>query len=105
VAVIARYDWPDYWPNLMDDLISMLRQGSTDQLEGAMEVVTEMVREEFGPDQLPTIASSLLPTLLDILRNESVSLPLYQEYQDGGFGLRSTMISRPVTDTFGRSSG
>ena len=74
VAIIAKYDWPDYWPNLMDDLVSMLRQGTPDQLEGAMDVVTEMVREDFGPDQLPTIASSLLPTLLDILRNEEVSL-------------------------------
>lgn len=72
MAVIAKYDWPDHWPNLMDDLVSMLRQGNSDQLEGAMEVVTEIVREDFGPDQLPTIASSLLPTLLDILRNEQV---------------------------------
>lgn len=62
----------------MDDLVSMMRQGNSSQLEGAMEVVTEMVREDFGPDQLPTIASSLLPTLLDILRNEQVSYLLTQ---------------------------
>lgn len=72
VATIAKYDWPDFWPTLMDDLIGLLKHGSEGQLEGAMDVVTELVREDLGQDQLPAIASNLLPALLDILRNTEV---------------------------------
>lgn len=56
----------------MDDLVTMLRLNDSLQLEGAMDVITELVREDLGPDQLPTIASGLLPTLLDLLRNPQV---------------------------------
>lgn len=57
----------------MDDLVGLLRQGSADQLEAALQVVTDLVKEDLSQDQLPAVASNLLPTLLDVLRNDQVS--------------------------------
>lgn len=63
----------------MEDLLQLLRQGSPDQLESALQAITELVKEDLGQDQLPAIASNLLPTLLDILRNEQVCVYWLQD--------------------------
>jgi hypothetical protein len=36
VAKIAHQDWPEQWPDLMDALVQLLRDGSPDQVHGAL---------------------------------------------------------------------
>ncbi|CAG8484251.1 115_t:CDS:10 [Racocetra fulgida] len=40
ISKIAHNDWPDYWPDLLDLLISLLKTGSPEQVHGAMRVMT-----------------------------------------------------------------
>ncbi|RUS35307.1 hypothetical protein BC938DRAFT_472866 [Jimgerdemannia flammicorona] len=40
VSKIAHNDWPEQWPNLFDLLLVHLKGGSTEQVHGAMRVLT-----------------------------------------------------------------
>jgi hypothetical protein len=57
----------------MSDLITLLRQGSKEQTEGALHVVVELMKETLDEDQLPAITTELLPVLLEIVNYEQVS--------------------------------
>jgi hypothetical protein len=72
VALIGKYDWPTQWPSLMVDLISLLRQGTDTQKEGALQVVVELMKETLDEDQLPAITTELLPVLLEMVNDERV---------------------------------
>lgn len=72
IALIGKYDFPEQWPTLMTDLITLLR--SEGAMEGAMEVITDLVMESLDEAQLPYLLRELLPTLMAILKNENVSL-------------------------------
>jgi hypothetical protein len=72
VALIGKYDWPAHWPSLMDNLITLLRQGTGTQKEGALKVVVELMKETLDEDQLPAITTELLPVLLEMVNDEQV---------------------------------
>lgn len=72
---MAKSDWPDEWPALLDDLITYLQRDSRAEVHGAMQVISDIVREDLSEDQLLPVTSSLLPPLLVVLQNEQVSCP------------------------------
>jgi hypothetical protein len=72
VALIGKYDWPAQWPSLMGDLITLLRQGTDTQKEGALQVVVELMKETLDEDQIPAITTELLPVLLEMVNDERV---------------------------------
>ncbi|KAF0552301.1 ARM repeat-containing protein [Gigaspora margarita] len=72
ISKIAHNDWPDYWPDLLDLLISLLKTGSPEQVHGAMRVMTEFVTHDITEVQFSQIAPILLPELLRILRSDQV---------------------------------
>jgi hypothetical protein len=39
VSKIANNDWPEYWPNLLELLVSQLKSGSPYQVHGSMRVL------------------------------------------------------------------
>ncbi|VDB86276.1 unnamed protein product [Peniophora sp. CBMAI 1063] len=67
LSTIAKSDWPDEYPDLLNDLIALLSSGSQNGIHGAMEVFAEFVREELTEDQLLPVLRSLLPVLYNIL--------------------------------------
>jgi hypothetical protein len=56
----------------MGDLITLLRQGTDTQKEGALQVVVELMKETLDEDQLPAITTELLPVLLEMVNDERV---------------------------------
>ncbi|CAG8680386.1 6167_t:CDS:10, partial [Gigaspora rosea] len=72
ISKIAHNDWPVYWPDLLDLLISLLKTGSPEQVHGAMRVMTEFVTHDITEVQFSQIAPILLPELLRILRSDQV---------------------------------
>ncbi|CAG8527205.1 7772_t:CDS:10, partial [Cetraspora pellucida] len=75
ISKIAHNDWPDYWPDLLDLLISLLKTGSPEQVHGAMRVMTEFVTHDITEIQFSQIAPILLPELLRILRSDQEEHP------------------------------
>ncbi|CAG8582775.1 7850_t:CDS:2 [Rhizophagus irregularis] len=45
VSKIANNDWPEYWPNLLDLLVSQLKSGSPYQVHGSMRVTPLLLPE------------------------------------------------------------
>ena len=43
MSKIANNDWPEYWPNLLDLLVSQLKSGSPDQVHGSMRVLNGII--------------------------------------------------------------
>jgi hypothetical protein len=58
----------------MGDLITLLRQGTDTQKEGALQVVVELMKETLDEDQLPAITTELLPVLLEMVNDERVRI-------------------------------
>ncbi|GAA5868959.1 hypothetical protein JCM16303_000320 [Sporobolomyces ruberrimus] len=67
VSSVAQPDWPDDWPTLMDQLLTLVRSPSIDAVEGGMRVLGDFVSISLTEDQLLPIARDMLPTLLTIL--------------------------------------
>jgi hypothetical protein len=70
---MAKSDWPDDWPSLLDDLIQLLSHGTPIHVHGAMQVILDLVREDLGEDQVLPVLSTLLPPLLTMMQDERVS--------------------------------
>ena len=56
----------------MGDVITLLRQGTDNQKDGALKVVVELMKETLDEDQLPAITTELLPVLLEMVNDERV---------------------------------
>lgn len=72
MSTIAKYDWPEDWPTLLNDLVNLLA-GSADSVHGAMRVVAEFVKNDLSEDQLLPVVRDLAPALLKILGAPEVS--------------------------------
>ena len=73
LSEIAHADWPDEYPTLMEQLLKLLEEGSSDGVHGAMRVLTEFVRSDLSEAQLLPLAREMLPKLLTILGSPDVS--------------------------------
>ena len=67
VSDIAHSDWPDEWPSLMSQLLSLVSSPSQLSVEGGMRVLKDFVGIDLTEDQLLPIAREMLPQLLSIL--------------------------------------
>ncbi|CUA67452.1 Importin-9 [Rhizoctonia solani] len=70
-SLIAHCDWPDEYPELLDQLITLLGTDNTDAIHGSMQVMAEFVRSDVTEDQILPILRQLLPVLMNILGDPS----------------------------------
>ncbi|EAL18781.1 hypothetical protein CNBI0420 [Cryptococcus deneoformans B-3501A] len=75
LSAIARYDWPDDYPDLLPQLVNLLTSGSSDSVHGGMRVISDFVRNELSEDQLLPVVQDLLPAVLNILANPEAHSP------------------------------
>ncbi|TFK26759.1 ARM repeat-containing protein [Coprinopsis marcescibilis] len=75
LSSIAKCDWPDEYPDLLQNLITLISTGSPDAVHGAMQVFTEFIRSELTEDQILPVLRELLPVLLGILGSTEHSAP------------------------------
>ncbi|KAF8870248.1 ARM repeat-containing protein [Mucidula mucida] len=73
---IANCDWPDEYPDLLNNLISLISSGSPDAVHGAMQVFTEFIKADLTEDQILPVLRDLLPVLLSILGATEHQSPL-----------------------------
>ncbi|CAE6414438.1 unnamed protein product [Rhizoctonia solani] len=66
-SLVAHCDWPDEYPELLDQLIALLSTDNTDAIHGSMQVMAEFVRSDVTEDQILPILRQLLPVLMSIL--------------------------------------
>jgi importin-9 len=78
VSKIAHSDWPDQYPTLLTDLITLLDSRSPDAIHGALQVFTEFSRDDLTEDQFLPVMRQLLPILLSILGQTDVSNTCFQ---------------------------
>ncbi|GAA96567.1 uncharacterized protein L969DRAFT_94972 [Mixia osmundae IAM 14324] len=67
IALLGQCDWPDEWPELMNQLLKLLATGQSDSVHGALRVLADFVKGDLTEDQLLPVANDMLPTLLKIL--------------------------------------
>lgn len=72
MSLIANSDWPDEYPNLLNDIIALLSTNSPDAVHGAMAVFTEFIKSDLSEDQILPVLRQLLPVLLNILGDQEV---------------------------------
>ncbi|KAL5640264.1 hypothetical protein ACGC1H_007512 [Rhizoctonia solani] len=70
-SLIAHCDWPDEYPELLDQLIALLSTDNADAIHGSMQVMAEFVRSDVTEDQILPILRQLLPVLMNILGDPS----------------------------------
>lgn len=74
VSKVAHTDWPETWPNLLDELLVNLKSGDGNRVHGAMRVLTEFVRDDLSDQHLPYVAPVLFPELYRIFVSDSMSV-------------------------------
>ncbi|KAH7338870.1 ARM repeat-containing protein [Rhizoctonia solani] len=70
-SLVAHCDWPDEYPELLDQLIALLSTDNLDAIHGSMQVMAEFVRSDVTEDQILPILRQLLPVLMNILGDPS----------------------------------
>lgn len=65
VASMAKYDWPDEWPQLFSNLVELLHSNNRDQVHAALSVFVEWVNSDMTDQHMEQIGS-LLPQLKHI---------------------------------------
>lgn len=73
LSFIAKADYPEEYPTLLSDLLALLSSGNTSAVHGAMQVLSDFIRNELSEDQLLPILRQLLPLLLTILSPSSTA--------------------------------
>nr|XP_019043733.1 hypothetical protein I302_08314 [Kwoniella bestiolae CBS 10118]OCF22663.1 hypothetical protein I302_08314 [Kwoniella bestiolae CBS 10118] len=66
LSTIAKYDWPEDYPDLLSSLVGLL-SGTPNAVHGAMRVISDFVRNDLSEDQLLPVVQDLLPAVLNIL--------------------------------------
>nr|XP_019009559.1 uncharacterized protein I206_06208 [Kwoniella pini CBS 10737]OCF48340.1 hypothetical protein I206_06208 [Kwoniella pini CBS 10737] len=66
LSTVARFDWPDDYPDLLSQLVGLLGR-SSNSVHGAMRVISDFVRNDLSEDQLLPVVQDLLPAVLGIL--------------------------------------
>ncbi|XP_071477109.1 importin-9-like [Diadema antillarum] len=62
ISAIAHWDWPDAWPDLFGLLMMMITNGNSNEVHGAMRVLTEFTRE-VSDVQMEHVAPVILPEM------------------------------------------
>jgi importin-9 len=76
LSLIANSDWPDHYPDLLNQLLALLSSPSSDAVHGAMRVFSEFVKDDLTEDQMFPVLRELLPVLMTILGSPQQHSPL-----------------------------
>lgn len=72
ISLIAHADFPDEWPNLIQDLVGLLSNGHPDAVHGTLSVLSDFCKTDLSEDQLIPLASDLLPKVLMVFQSSQV---------------------------------
>ena len=88
ISAIARWDWPDEWPDLFNQLVQAVASGDPCLVHGAMRVLTGRVVitlttvlchcvciefcQEVTDQQMPHVAPIIFPQLLQVIAQPQV---------------------------------
>ncbi|KAK8849809.1 hypothetical protein IAR55_005145 [Kwoniella newhampshirensis] len=75
LSTVARFDWPEDYPDLLSQLVELLTLGFPDSVHGAMRIISDFVRNDLSEDQLLPVVQELLPAVLYILGNPQSHSP------------------------------
>ncbi|KAH7414070.1 armadillo-type protein [Phaeosphaeria sp. MPI-PUGE-AT-0046c] len=70
VSKIANADYPDQWPDLLDNLLQLIPVATDGQLHGALKVLSELVEDCFNETTFFGVAPQLVKVLYDVAINE-----------------------------------
>ncbi|KAH8731021.1 armadillo-type protein [Phaeosphaeriaceae sp. PMI808] len=70
VSKIANADYPDQWPDLLDNLLQLIPVASDGQLHGALKVLNELVDDCFNENTFFGVAPQLVKVIYDVAVNE-----------------------------------
>ena len=87
ISAIARWDWPDEWPDLFNQLVQAVASGNPYLVHGAMRVLTGQLLipsllcyyyciefcQEVTDQQMPHVAPVIFPQLLQVITQPQVS--------------------------------
>ena len=70
VSKIANADFPEDWPDLLDNLLGIIKQGSDGQIHGALKVLGELVDDCLADETFFSVARDLVETIYNVAVNE-----------------------------------
>ncbi|KAF1840814.1 ARM repeat-containing protein [Cucurbitaria berberidis CBS 394.84] len=70
VSKIAIADYPNEWPDLLDNLLELIPNATDGQLHGALKVLSELVEDCFNETTFFGVAPRLVKILYDVAINE-----------------------------------
>jgi hypothetical protein len=70
VSKIANSDYPDQWPDLLDNLLQLIPVATDGQLHGALKVLNELVEDCFNEATFFGIAPQLVKVIYDVAVSE-----------------------------------
>lgn len=74
VSSIAKWDWPVHWPQLIELLIGLLKDGDKNSIHGALQCLEMLVSgDSFMEEHIPLLYDHMFPTLLDLFQNKSTT--------------------------------
>ncbi|GIZ41788.1 hypothetical protein CKM354_000508200 [Cercospora kikuchii] len=71
VSKIATADFPDDWPDLLQNVMSVVSTGVDSQLHGALKVLNELVDDCFNEEQFFKIGRDLVKVVYDVATNNA----------------------------------
>ena len=77
IGLIARDDYPEQWPSLLDTLMGLVCSADVNAVQGAIRALV-MFAEDIQEHQLPAVAQHLFPVLLRVLAAKDVRVSLFR---------------------------
>ncbi|WVQ84827.1 hypothetical protein IAT38_006984 [Cryptococcus sp. DSM 104549] len=75
LSTVAKFDWPDDYPDLLSQLVQLITGGSPASVHGAMRIISDFVRNDLDEAQLLPVVQDLLPAVLGVLGNPEAHSP------------------------------
>ena len=69
VGKIANVDYPENWPDLLDNVLAVIRSGTDFQLHGALRVLSDLVDNSLSEAQFFTAAKGIVEVLYHVALN------------------------------------
>uniref|UniRef100_A0A060T5E0 ARAD1C04774p n=1 Tax=Blastobotrys adeninivorans TaxID=409370 RepID=A0A060T5E0_BLAAD len=71
LSKIASVEYPDEWPDLVEQVLNLAQTGTPDQVHGALTVLKELLRESLSTEEFLNAGQKITHTLLSIASNSS----------------------------------
>ncbi|KZT44292.1 ARM repeat-containing protein [Sistotremastrum suecicum HHB10207 ss-3] len=76
LSTIAHSDWPDDYPALLDQLVTLISSNHSDSIHGAMQVFADFIKADLTEDQVLPLLRQLLPVMITIIMSPQSHSPL-----------------------------